>query len=80
MCEVCSKLTIKTIEQHQMTSCSGDFIVNFEHILLLNSINEVENKELTYKEILVIVYCVPDLCNLCQIKMAALCLAMLFFK
>ena len=30
-CEICSKLTIKTSEQHH-TCCSAVFIVNFEHI------------------------------------------------
>ena len=31
MCEVCSKLTIKTPEQRQLR-CSGVFVVNFEEI------------------------------------------------
>ena len=30
MCEVCSKLTMKTLERRQR--CSGVFIVNFEHM------------------------------------------------
>ena len=30
-CEICSKLTIKTPEQHHLRR-SGVFIVNFEHI------------------------------------------------
>ena len=29
-CEICSKLTIKTVERCQLR-CSGVFIVNFEH-------------------------------------------------
>ena len=33
-CEICSKLTIKTLERPQWRR-SGAFIVNFEHILLL---------------------------------------------
>ena len=33
-CEICSKLTINTPERRQW-SCSGVFIVNFEHISLL---------------------------------------------
>ena len=35
MCEICSKLTIKTPEQRQWHS-SSVFIVNFEHILHLD--------------------------------------------
>ena len=31
MCEICSKLTIKTLERRQWRRF-GDFIVNFEHI------------------------------------------------
>ena len=31
MCEICAKLTIKTLEQPQLQR-SGVFIVNFEHI------------------------------------------------
>ena len=30
-CEICSKLTMKTLERRQRC-CSGVFIVNFEHI------------------------------------------------
>ena len=30
-CEICSKLTVKTPEQHQCRRY-GDFIINFEHI------------------------------------------------
>ena len=33
-CEICSKLTIKTIERHHCY-LSGVFIVNFEHASLL---------------------------------------------
>ena len=33
-CEICSKLTIKTLERRQWR-CPGVFIVNFEHILYL---------------------------------------------
>ena len=33
-CEICSKLTIKIPERHQWRR-SGNFIVNFEHILHL---------------------------------------------
>ena len=32
-CEICSKLTIKTPERHHWRR-SGDFIVNFEHLLI----------------------------------------------
>ena len=33
MYEICSKLVTKAIEQRCHLRCSGDFIVNFEHIL-----------------------------------------------
>ena len=31
-CEICSKLTIKTPEQHNLRRPTGVFIANFEHI------------------------------------------------
>ena len=36
-CEICLKLTIKTLEWRQW-HCSGVFIVNFEHISLFSSV------------------------------------------
>ena len=41
-CEICTKLTIKTPEQHHW-HCSGVFIVNFVHIshLILSSVSVV---------------------------------------
>ena len=46
MCEICSKLTIKTLERHHWR-CSDLFIVNFEqisHIILVFPLLTLDKK------------------------------------
>ena len=46
MCEICLKITIKTIERHHWR-CSGLFIVNFEqisHIILVFPLLTLDKK------------------------------------
>ena len=45
MCEICSKLTIKTPERRQWHRC-GVFIVNFEHATPFSSVSIVDFKQL----------------------------------